>query len=278
MNSKKVSEDGITKDVLVWIIITIIGVIGTLAAFYLNEKVKNIVENTFIETDKVTPELRKALATIITEEMKSGTLSEATIIQGKIENIHKIAESLVTEKKIFERATSLVPIGAIVPYAGPFDTSNGFIRKGKILSKTDPETKSEWLACNGADANATDYYELSKVIKNIYGGKDDPATGKLSVFYLPDYRGMFIRGFDDGRDIDKDRILGKEQKDNVGKHEHKYNRMESHAKSGTEIEKFESGGTDTLYQSLTDEITTTSDTEGETRPKNISVNFLIRAK
>ena len=55
---------------------------------------------------------------------------------------------------------------------------------------------SGWLKCNGALFNATSYPELAKV---------------YPALKLIDLRGEFIRGWDDGRDVDSGRGLGTNQ-------------------------------------------------------------------
>ncbi|MFB9085352.1 tail fiber protein [Erwinia tracheiphila] len=49
-----------------------------------------------------------------------------------------------------------------------------------------------WLKCNGAAFSATDYPQLAKAYTSLT---------------LPDLRGEFIRGWDDGRGIDSGRAL-----------------------------------------------------------------------
>ncbi|HBD5773180.1 TPA: tail fiber protein, partial [Escherichia coli] len=58
-----------------------------------------------------------------------------------------------------------------------------------------------WLKCNGATFDKAKYPQLAKVYP----------TGKL-----PDLRGVFIRGWDDGRGIDTSRALLSEQQPKVG--------------------------------------------------------------
>ncbi|EHB4536985.1 tail fiber protein [Escherichia coli] len=57
-----------------------------------------------------------------------------------------------------------------------------------------------WLKCNGAPFSAEEYPELAKAYP----------TNKL-----PDLRGEFIRGWDDGRGVDSDRALLSEQGDAI---------------------------------------------------------------
>lgn len=65
-----------------------------------------------------------------------------------------------------------------------------------------------WLKCNGALLLRSSYQLLFSVIGTAHN-----IGGETSLqFRLPDYRGEFIRGFDDGRGIDPGRVFGLYQK------------------------------------------------------------------
>ena len=79
-----------------------------------------------------------------------------------------------------------IPVGGIVPYSGD-------------LSLLD---KSQWVVCDGSALKISEYLELFKVIRWNYGYGND--TVGRSYFSLPDYRGVFLRGVDQGKGIDID--------------------------------------------------------------------------
>jgi hypothetical protein len=58
-----------------------------------------------------------------------------------------------------------------------------------------------WLKCNGAAVSKTAYSRLFETIGYNYGGSGE-------YFKVPDLRGEFLRGFDDGRGVDAGRALG----------------------------------------------------------------------
>lgn len=60
-----------------------------------------------------------------------------------------------------------------------------------------------WLKCNGAAISRTAYAQLFAVLGTHYGAGNGSTT-----FNLPDARGEFIRGLDEGRGIDPSRVLG----------------------------------------------------------------------
>ena len=65
-----------------------------------------------------------------------------------------------------------------------------------------------WLKANGAELSRTTYAKLFAAIGTRYGEGDGSTT-----FKLPDMRGYFPRGWDDGRGIDSGRALGSTQID-----------------------------------------------------------------
>ncbi|WP_228533540.1 phage tail protein [Pseudomonas sp. UFMG81] len=64
-----------------------------------------------------------------------------------------------------------------------------------------------WLKADGAVVSRAEYAALFAAIGITYGAGDGATT-----FGLPDLRGEFIRGFDDGRGIDQGRVFGSRQK------------------------------------------------------------------
>lgn len=67
-----------------------------------------------------------------------------------------------------------------------------------------------WLKANGALVSRATYAALFAALGTTYGAGDGSTT-----FALPDLRGQFIRGFDDGKGIDAGRVRGSTQADAV---------------------------------------------------------------
>ncbi|MGX2947339.1 phage tail protein [Frederiksenia canicola] len=76
-----------------------------------------------------------------------------------------------------------------------------------FASSTPP---SGWLKANGAAVSRTTYAVLFARIGTRFGAGDGSTT-----FNLPDLRGEFVRGWDDGRNIDAGRALGSHQGDAI---------------------------------------------------------------
>ena len=125
-----------------------------------------------------------------------------------------------------------------------------------------------WIKCNGAPFSAAQYPELAKV---------------YPALKLPDLRGEFIRGWDDGRGVDPSRNLGSSQTDQLQNHGHSNLRLSFSAAGGG------NGALPDGSQPLTgdsDAVGPVSSTNfaggqprvgAETRPRNIAFNYIVRA-
>lgn len=67
-----------------------------------------------------------------------------------------------------------------------------------------------WIKANGATISRTTYDKLFTAIGTTYGAGDGSTT-----FVLPDLRGEFVRGLDDGRGVDTGRSLSTSQSDAI---------------------------------------------------------------
>ncbi|HFI8502006.1 TPA: phage tail protein [Escherichia coli] len=111
-----------------------------------------------------------------------------------------------------------------------------------------------WLKCNGAAFSSEMYPKLAKAYP----------TNKL-----PDLRGEFIRGWDDGRGVDAGRALLSAQSDLFKAHHHAFPFFIGGAILG---------GTGAVYDFNGNVGRDTGDTGGnETRPRNIAFNYIVRA-
>ncbi|APK14371.1 hypothetical protein [Escherichia coli] len=123
-----------------------------------------------------------------------------------------------------------------------------------------------FLKFNGAKFSATDYPVLAKVF---------PALA------LPDARGDFIRIWDDGRGVDRGRTLLSAQADDFKMHEHKFLGTSGNGSNvvfGT-ISNAAPLYTNGISQPIGGALPAFQNPGGnETRPRNITFNFLVRAK
>lgn len=74
---------------------------------------------------------------------------------------------------------------------------------------------SGWIKANGAAVSRTAYADLFAAIGTTFGAGDGSTT-----FNVPDLRGEFPRGLDDGRGIDSGRTIGTNQGGAFQSHSH----------------------------------------------------------
>ncbi|GDD91616.1 phage tail protein [Escherichia coli] len=119
-----------------------------------------------------------------------------------------------------------------------------------------------WLKCNGAAFSAEEYPELAKAYP----------TNKL-----PDLRGEFIRGWDDGRGVDSSRGLLTSQDHLFASHGHwfdQYYALKSFDPTGGRLVVT----ADAFGELITaNSISTVSVGGSETRPRNVAFNYIVRA-
>jgi microcystin-dependent protein len=187
---------------------------------------------------------------------------------------------------------SLLPAGTIIAYGG-----SGAANPDGGAS-TAP---AGWLLCDGSAVSRTSYATLFAAIGINFGGGDGIAT-----FNLPDLRGRFLRGADRGAGRDPNaaaRIasngggavgdnVGTLQADQFGSHQHAltdpgHSHMSptTNGLAGTRetagtaaggFDYIDSGGASPAVSTSTTGITEAATGGSETRPKNVTVNYLIK--
>lgn len=118
-----------------------------------------------------------------------------------------------------------------------------------------------YLECDGSDVSRVTYADLYAVVGDTYGVGDGAST-----FGLPDLRGVFVRGYDNGRGQDSGRVIGSYQSDDIASHTH----SGTSGPSGTTS----TGGGDRDSDSGT--YTTAATGGSETRPKNVAMLYCIK--
>lgn len=175
----------------------------------------------------------------------------------------------------YPTATGSVPIGTILPYGGQVS--------GESLSRLELQG---YKYCNGDAIKRDDYRELFSVIGNAFGAGDN-----FNTFNLPDLRGQFLRGVDDGRAADPDAQyrtesgkngdtgdkVGSYQGDAFGTHQH-FGFGESFDDWALGIQDSNKQGSKGSMDSNNHYYGTTKAGGNETRPKNIYVYYIIKAK
>lgn len=86
---------------------------------------------------------------------------------------------------------------------------------GSVHMMASTVAPSGYLKCNGAAISRTTYAALFAIVGTAHGNGDGSST-----FNVPDLRGEFVRGWDDGRGIDSGRNFGTAQSDQNEQHNH----------------------------------------------------------
>jgi len=128
------------------------------------------------------------------------TMTGALVLPG----VNPTLENQATRKAYVDAIVAAVIAGANPP--------------GKIDAFAMSSPPPGWLFCDGSVVSRNAYVALFDAIGTTYGIGDGATT-----FNLPDYRGVFLRGFDGGRGLDPGRVFASFQD----------GALESHAHSGT---------------------------------------------
>ncbi len=129
---------------------------------------------------------------------------------------------------------------------------------------------SGYLECDGSAVSRTTYADLFSAIGTTYG-----AGNGSSTFNVPDMRGEFLRGWDNGRGVDDSRTLGSFQDHQLQEHSHQVNYNEQNVGDPPNPITV-----DNIRHSGRLDTTTTSGPTGnfgdETRPRNIAMMYVIK--
>ena len=89
------------------------------------------------------------------------------------------------------------------------------VPSGSVFCMAVATVPSGYLECNGAAVSRTTYSALFAIIGTAYG-----AGNGSSTFNLPDLRGEFVRGFDNGKGTDSGRSIATSQSATNASHNH----------------------------------------------------------
>ena len=188
-----------------------------------------------------------------------------------VECFNKSLLNLADAKKLLEtaqqQAVFLVPPGTVVAFAGS-------------------QAPDGWLLCDGRSLDKSDplYKRLFDAIGTSYGGDANP------TFQIPDYRGVFLRGVDGGTKKDPDassrlamgksgtgnsgNAVGSYESDQLASHDHMIPTAFAEAAGGGAFQG--DALSSNSNQRQRPQYNTRPAGGAETRPKNVSVYYLIK--
>jgi microcystin-dependent protein len=160
---------------------------------------------------------------------------------------------------------------------------------GSVIWTAGTSAPTGYLKANGAAVSRSTYAALFGVIGTLYGSGDGSTT-----FNLPDLRGEFIRGWDDGRGVDAGRVFASAQAqayqshthtgstDTAGSHAHSYDRAvaagDNDASAGSTRQTQDATQTfgTSSAGSHSHSFTTNASGGTETRPRNIALLACVK--
>lgn len=204
----------------------------------------------------------------------------------------------------FMNGKELLPRSALSasPYALYVkNTSNG-PPPGTVTPFAGATAPDGWLICNGQALSSATYPELFAVLGMTYGNGSSGINGGAGKnFNVPDLRGEFVRGLDEGRGIDSGRAIGTVQggsakvpsngftgtTNSAGAHSQPVPIVSTtsfphtHEGSGAATGYCTSGcTTNTVTTSSagahTHDVSMSGAGDAETRPRNVSMNYIIK--
>ena len=156
---------------------------------------------------------------------------------------------------------------------------------GAVVGFAFATDKDGWLYCDGSAVSRTTYADLYAEIGTTYGTGDGSTT-----FNLPDYRGQFLRGQDDGEGVDPDAasrtdrgdgttgdVVGSKQGHALQNHNHKAQIEATGSISGTGYQVASSKGSPPGNDGIIELIGDVGTIASETRPINVGVRYYICA-
>jgi len=166
--------------------------------------------------DSLTPAAYAALTSILANGFQTGVAEsdqantvwrQATMASAVLgELIARTGQNATDDSDFVTMATKLLnALSALLPKASA---------AGDIKMSGSSAAPTGWLPCDGTSYLRTSYPALFTAIGVAFGSVD------ASHFNVPDMRGMFARGYDNGRGVDPGRVLGSYQADAMPAHVH----------------------------------------------------------
>lgn len=148
-----------------------------------------------------------------------------------------------SKQEVLDLLNTIAPAGEVAPFA----------------TTTPP---SGWLMCNGEAVSRVTFSRLFAAIGTRFG-----VGNGTSTFNLPDLRGEFVRGWDGGRLVDPQRVIGSAQGDSVRVGANLYLDTTSRFSGGNSAGQ---GYINTGFGTII------LPSGAETRPRNVALMYCIR--
>lgn len=134
-----------------------------------------------IQNNSITGSLKLLTASVTAAKLASDSVTTVKIADANVTE-PKLADDAVTTSKIADGAVTSEKLAAAAQ-----------IPPGVIWAYSAEAAPTGWLLCDGSAVSRTTYADLFAVVGEIYGQGDNTTT-----FNVPDFRGRFLRGWDNG--------------------------------------------------------------------------------
>lgn len=196
---------------------------------------------------------------VSTSKLVDGAVATSKLADGAV-NAAKLADEAVTTQKLANASVTLQKTST--------EVLDRLIPAGLVAWFGRNTAPTGWLKANGAVVPQASYAALFAAIGTTFNTGGEVAGS----FRLPDLRGEFLRGWDDGRNADPGRIFGSAQAQAIQAHAHGLNDGNS-VIGGPAALSGSLGGGSVLGVS----VTTIAPTGGpETRPRNVALLACIK--
>lgn len=165
--------------------------------------------------------------------------------------------------------------GEALTHAEMDDNLSYLVPPGAVMAFARNTAPDGWLECAGQAVSRTTYADLYAALGTTFGNGNGSTT-----FNLPNLRGEFIRGWDNGRGVDQSRTFGSSQTDAFQGHRHPQRAGSETGQPGSYGRYGDGdGNVDTGLTTgtpSTDGTNGTPRTASETRPRNIALMYCIK--
>ncbi|KMJ54961.1 hypothetical protein ACG97_00370 [Vogesella sp. EB] len=145
------------------------------------------------------------------------------------------------------------------------------MQPGDIVHSARTTAPVGYLIANGAAVSRATYGNLFAALGTAYGAGDGATT-----FNLPDLRGEFIRGADQGRGVDAGRVAGSSQLDAFQGHTFSLP-LGADSLGGSGVQNYRPiASANTSGAPISDGVNGAPRTATETRPRNVALLPLIK--
>lgn len=142
---------------------------------------------------------------------------------------------------------------------------------GAVMYFASSTAPTGYLKANGATVSRSSFADLFSVIGTAFGSGDGSTT-----FGLPDFRGEFLRGFDDGRGVDNGRSFGSVQGGQLQAHKHDMRTTKMAQSANHDRSSRPAADSDSNFGFFGSSDGTLNFGGNETRPRNVALLACIK--